>query len=209
MKSKLLSTYLSLADEGIPVSLNIWTEKGFEGQHFFRLSSSISKRKKSSSNFEHFEERRKEVDSSIDVRPSTPPPVKTCSPDRYLIKPVCSSPPILPETPPQSNSKKTSAPSPHSAKPPDPVQHLKGVSIKNRFSALQSSRESEAEEDSPSESLNQLHCETCNIPLKLEYTAEKLISCKTDYCPRTVKHKKLRDDLKNYHCCECDALRLL
>ena len=34
LPSKLLSFYLSLANEGVPISLNIWTEKGSEG-HFF------------------------------------------------------------------------------------------------------------------------------------------------------------------------------
>ena len=34
---KLLSLYLSLAEEKIPVSLNFWTMEGLKGEYFFRL----------------------------------------------------------------------------------------------------------------------------------------------------------------------------
>ena len=139
LPSKLLSFYLSLANEGVPISLNIWTEKGSEG-HFFRISSSISKKKEAFSKL-----KSEEFQNFPKFNPSTPPPVTIRSadpPDRpakvkeeNLPSPPLDAPPSLtirsavpPDRPAKvkeenSPSPRLDAPSPP-ADVPSPPPHI-------------------------------------------------------------------------------------
>ena len=144
LPSKLLSFYLSLANEGVPISLNIWTEKGSEG-HFFRISSSISKKKEAFSKL-----KSEEFQNFPKFNPSTPPPVTIRSadpPDRPAkVKEENSPSPRLdaPSPPPHISSpskSKSSVSSTEGHKYTDESDCKINVPTSNRFNVLQNEEE--------------------------------------------------------------------
>ena len=187
LPSKLLSFYVSLVEEGVPVSLNIWTEKGSEGQHFFRISSSVP-RKKTAFNA-YSQERPVSVQNVPQFNPSTPPPVITTpgSPDRpRMVKGMHSTPPQMISTPGSSDrprivTAKHSTPPPSTDTPPPPKndvldsEYVASVTIKNRFSVLQN----EDDETNSTPPDQQHQCPNCNKPISMPDISE---DCMCDGC---------------------------
>ena len=98
---KLLEVYLSLVEEGIPVSLNLWTEPGNEKYHCFRLSRSNPREKvpiekksivQKSEDLLGIPPDEQSAAPLKDDRPSSPRQHKTSPPTQTEIKPVFKNP---------------------------------------------------------------------------------------------------------------------
>jgi hypothetical protein len=140
LPSKLLSCYLSLVENGVPASLNIWTEEGNEGKHHFRLSSSVSRNKTPMSKMSFSPEfYSKQSDIPLpNIR--TPPPRDRPPPVNFKKVNLSSPPPtLLPETPTLSvlmNSTANGRSLCDTFEPSNTHQHS-NIPTRNRFSVLQ------------------------------------------------------------------------
>ena len=195
LPKQLLSLYLSLSEQGIPVSLNIWTVKGREGEHFFRLSNSNSGNHSSpprQTSKTPVKDTPKCKSKDLPLSPHLPHSDNLPETDRPLKPPVTTPPPYsIPPPPinPKNETAVTLQPNPDTN-----ITYQAQVTTKNRYSVLQESTTSET-------TIN--HSTSCSKPLRLGQRSQSFrCCCDGEEC----EEEEMLTIFKNriYTCIDCD-----